>query len=222
MDRVQRFAKPLDFDHLEEMLGGARWPTEPLPTEIDINPAGEAISSLDSTLKASAIDAALVEPLHRALPLTRREAADPRVWQWLCVKAFPGLVWRRWSEGAPLPEMLKEALTPALGTRFLARSSLNGISRNTLARLWWAAEQLDDYELARKALFRQDLFQNVFERFFGIYPAAARACLDRFDGRSEDEIRAASRWLQQCASTTVLEGLEESEVAAILDEALAA
>ena len=221
MPSVQRFAKSLGSDRLEEVLGGAPQATEPLPTTIPLEDVAAAVSSVLPEVTGSAIDRALVEPLHRALPLTRREAADPRVWQWLCVTQFPDLVWRRWSGQAPAPGMLHEALTRGLYPRFLCRASLNGVSRNTLSRLWWTVEQLDgDYELARHALSNQDMFQNIFERFFGIYRPAARACLDRFTGRSEAEIRGAAKWLQQCASTTVLEALDQSAIAAILDEAL--
>jgi hypothetical protein len=223
-DNVQRFAKLLDQDHLEQMLSGGRWVAEPLATAIPLPDVYTAVATV-AGMTGSSLDSNLVEPLHRSLPLTRREGADTRVWQWLCVTQFPGLVWRRWDGGEPSPEALTQALTYAMSTRFLGKSSLNGISRNTMARLWWTAEHLregEDYDLARQALSNQDMFQNIFERFFGIYPAAARACLDRFDGCNEAEIRKASRWLQQCASTTILEGLDESEVAAILDESLAA
>ncbi len=222
MANVVRYSKSLGPDHLEDVLGGGLWPTEPLTSAIPLEVVRVAVDGVPSEVTGAAIDAQLLEPLHQALPLTRREAADPRVWQWLCVTSFPDLVWRRWAGEVPPPEMLKDSLLPKYHPRFLARPSLNGISRNTLARLWWTAEQLGDYDLARRALSSQDMFQNIFERFFGIYPAAARACLDRFDGRSEAEIRSASKWLQQCASTTMLEGLSEGEVAVILDEALAA
>jgi len=222
MPNVVRYAKPLNSDHLEDILGGGRWPTEPLATEIPLEPVEEAVAGLVTDTSGSAIDAHLLEPLHRALPLTRREAADPRVWQWLAVSKFPDLVWRRWAGTVPSPGDLKEALAAKYHPRFLARPSLNGISRNTFARLWWTAEELQDYDLARRALSSQDMFQNIFERFFGIYPAAARACLDRFEGCGETEIRSAAKWLQQCATTTLLEGLSEDEIAAILDEALTA
>lgn len=223
MSNVHRFTTSLTSDHLEEVLGGGRWAAEPLPTAIPLAPVHEAVNSLEPDIQGSAIDAALVESIHRALPLSRREAADPRVWQWLCVTQFADLVWQRWGDGTPPPDELKEALKARMFSRFLCRPSLNGISRNTLARLWWTAEELEsDYALARKALANQDMFQNIFERFFGIYPEAARACLDRFDGRSAAEIRSAAKWLQQCATTTVLEGLDEADISTILDEALAA
>ena len=221
MPGVLRFAKSLPDDRLEDVLGGGRWPTEPLATTLPLDPVKAAVGSLRPEVAESAIDAELVEPVHRALPLSRREAADPRVWQWLCITQFQDLVWRRWAGETPAPEALREALKARMYPRFLCKPTLNGISRNTLARLWWTAEQLEDYELARKALSNQDMFQNIFERFFGIYPPAARACLDRFQGRKEVEIRTAAKWLQQCASTTVLESLDQPGIAAILDEALA-
>jgi hypothetical protein len=220
MENVLRFARDLTSEHLEDVLGGGRWPTEPLGTPMALDSVREAVASVGEDITGSGIDRRLVAPLHEALPMTHREAADPRVWQWLCVAEFPEVVWRRWHGEVPPPESLGEALKAQMYPRFLCRASLNGISRNALARLWWTAEQLGDYGLAQRALGNQDMFQNVFERFFGIYPAAARACLDRFEGRSEAEIRLAAKWLQQRASTTVLEGLEEREVAAILDEAI--
>jgi len=220
MSSVLKFTKNLTQDHLEEVLGGGRWAAESLSVALSIDDIETAIAALSPDSTQSAIDTALVEGVHRALPFTRREAADPRVWQWLCVSHFPSLVWRRWAGGEPAPAELHDALKVPLYPRFLCRASLNGMSRNTLARLWWTAEHLGDYDLARSALSNQDMFQNIFERSYGIYPPAARACLGRFQGRKESEIRAAAKWLQQAASTTVLEALDEPEIAAVLDEAL--
>ena len=95
------------------------------------------------------------------------------------------------------------------------------MSRNTFARLWWTAEQLGgDYDLARLALSRQDMFQAIFERIFGLYQPAARAALSRFPPASEDAVRTAARWLNYVGSTTVLELLNEAEIGLILDESL--
>jgi hypothetical protein len=220
MPNVLRYAKPLDGEHLEEVLSGGRWPTEPLPNQIPLAQVEHAVESIDPDASGTAIDALLLEPLHRALPVTRREAADPRVWQWLSVSCFPDLVWRRWAGEVPDAAALHDALAPKYHPRFLARSSLNGMSRNTLSRLWWTAEHLGDYELARRALSNQDMFQNIFERFFGMYPPAARACLTCFHERPAAQVRAAAKWLQQCATTTLLEALDEAAIRSILAEAL--
>jgi hypothetical protein len=225
MEYLSRYTKPLNHDLLQDVLAGNRQPVEPLPTRISIEPLRTAITGIKGELTQSELDQALVEPVHRALAdLTPREAADMRLWHWLCAAQLPELVWRRWRrQGVPTGDELPDALTSQMERRFLGSSSLAGISRNTLARLWWTAERLregDDYSLARKALSNQDMFQNIFERFFGIYPPAARACLSRFETCNEAEWRRASRWLQQVASTTLLEILLEEQIIAILDEAL--
>ena len=66
--------------------------------------------------------------VHATIRLTRREAADKRVWEYLTVVEFPDYVRWRWSNpddpGAPVPI-----------DRFLGEDS-----KNALARLWWAAE----------------------------------------------------------------------------------
>jgi hypothetical protein len=220
---LQRYAKPLDFDHLQAVLEGASWASESLSSRIPAESVREAIASVPSTLTGTDIDRELVEPLHRSLAhLSRREGADMRVWHLLCVQSRQ-LIWRRWLGEVPSPGEMGSSMTVTLSGRFLGKSTLNGISRNTLARLWWTAEHLrdgDDYELARLALSNQDTFQAIFERFFGIYPPAARACLDRLPPHGERERRMAARWLQQCLSTTVLEALSLDQIGEILDEAL--
>ena len=136
------------------------------------------------------LDGALVEPLHRTLAhLTPRQASDMGFWQWLCIAGLPEVVSWRWYGAAKVP---REALEQrSLVERFLGASTLRGVSRNALARLWWCAESLhtgaEGYHLARLVLAKQDLFQAVFERDFGLYPPAARACVRYFVDGSEEE-----------------------------------
>jgi hypothetical protein len=79
--------------------------------------------------------------IHAALRLTRREAADKRIWAYLTVVEFPDYVRWRWSqvEDAPVPL-----------DRFIGHESANA-----LAKLWWATELARngaDYESAAAAL----------------------------------------------------------------------
>jgi hypothetical protein len=225
MANVRRFREPLTQSGLLEVLRGEQRATERLDSDVSLEPLDDAIASLASNAAGSSIDGALVEPVHQALgSLTRAEAADMRVWHWLCAVQFPSLVWRRWRQaGPPEDHELDGALTDSMARRFLGTSSLAGVSRNTLARLWWTAENLEgDYHLARQALSRQDMFQAIFERLFGLHPAAAKAAIAAFDGRSEDEVRRAARWLNYAGATAVLEALSEADIRAILDESLGA
>lgn len=216
---IRRYSKPLTAAGLAAALKGDEQPSEALSTTIPLNSVTTAIESVGD-VRGSEIDGRLIAPLHRGMSaLTLREAADMRVWQWLTVK-FQAVVWRRWPKYHEQWEETGE-LTGEAVSRFLGRSSLNGVSRNTLARLWWTAEQMsdgDDYSLARDAVENQDRFQAIFERRFGLYTPAARACLESFRNLSEGETRSAARWLQQCLTTTVLEHLSEAEIAALLEE----
>jgi hypothetical protein len=218
-ESIRQYSKPLSATGLTAALRGETQASETLDTVISMDAVAEAIGAVEG-LSGSEIDRCLIEPLHRAMStLTIREAADMRLWHWLTVH-FQELVWRRWASYRKQWEETGE-LTGEATARFLGRSSLNGVSRNTLARLWWTAEQLSEngnYSLARQAVSNQDQFQAIFERRFGLYPPAARACLASFENLGERETREAARWLQQCLSTTVLEHLSQADVAALLEE----
>jgi alkanesulfonate monooxygenase SsuD/methylene tetrahydromethanopterin reductase-like flavin-dependent oxidoreductase (luciferase family) len=65
--------------------------------------------------------------VHATLRLTRREAADKRIWEYLTVVKFPDYVRWRWAQ-----EKTEEAV-PAV--RFCGLEQ-----KNSFARLWWTAE----------------------------------------------------------------------------------
>lgn len=73
-------------------------------------------------------DAWLGPRLHAALRLTRREAGDKRLWEYLTVVEHPDYVRWRWRN----PDRPDD---PAPQDRFLGEDS-----KNAFARLWWAAE----------------------------------------------------------------------------------
>jgi hypothetical protein len=67
-----------------------------------------------------------------------------------------------------------------------------------------------------EALANQDFFQAIFERKFGLYPPAARACLDVLRDASEDERREATKRLNHYLTTIVLENLTEGDIRELL------
>lgn len=80
--------------------------------------------------------------LHATLRLTRREAADKRIWQYLTVVEFQEYVRWRWSQ--------ENADDPVTLDRFFGEDS-----KNALSRLWWTAEMTrngSDYGPAVHAL----------------------------------------------------------------------
>ena len=75
--------------------------------------------------KPSESDGWLAPRVHATLRLTRREAADRRLWAYLNVAAFPDHVRWRWLD----PD---DQNTPVPIERFLGEDSTNQIGR-----LWW-------------------------------------------------------------------------------------
>ncbi|MEU7009732.1 DUF6339 family protein [Streptomyces sp. NPDC046332] len=103
-------------------------------------------------------DAWLAPRLHATLRLTRREAADKRLWNHLALAVAPDYVaWRHLSEPT--------ANRPA---RRIAPERFRGpADRQCFSRLWWAAELFrngSDYAPVEVACGNQDLIHTVLRR----------------------------------------------------------
>lgn len=98
-------------------------------------------------------DAWLAPRLHATLRLTRREAADRRLWTHLALAVAPDYVaWRHFSPSKSKvnPERFKGAL-----------------DRQCFSRLWWAAEMFrngNDYSPVEAACTNQDLIHSALRR----------------------------------------------------------
>ncbi|MFE2567570.1 DUF6339 family protein [Streptomyces mirabilis] len=100
-------------------------------------------------------DAWLAPRLHATLRLTRREAADKRLWNHLALAVAPDYVaWRHLSEPtAKRPER-----------RIAAERFRGPADRQCFSRLWWASELFrngPDYEPVEAACGNQDLIHTV-------------------------------------------------------------
>ncbi|MFD8706691.1 DUF6339 family protein [Kitasatospora sp. NPDC059648] len=116
--------------------------TEPLPhtdRRGDLQPirdlAEDAMAYCqNSGLKATQADAWLAPRLHAALRLTRREAADPGLWNYLALGVAPDyVVWRH------LPEPKDGKVAKVAADRLRGQ-----YHKQAFARLWWAAELFRD------------------------------------------------------------------------------
>jgi Family of unknown function (DUF6339) len=227
---LYRYIRRIGSADLSELLANPSLVnSEPVNMIADFSTVKEVLASAcsDDTgrIDLASLDGHLAEPLHQAMPeLPHRLATDMRFWHWLCIAGLPDVVWCRWYGRVPDSPADVLAGNPSMVERFLGAGTLRGTSRNALARLWWCAESLcsgqNGYGLARQALARQDLFQAIFERQFGLYPPAARACLRRFgnSGVSEREWRDGTRRLNHYLTTIVLEALSEDEIMGLLSE----
>jgi hypothetical protein len=165
----------------------------------------EAVDTLEQRFERydTAIDAELAPLLHRALKLTRREAADVGVWRFLTVVARPDFVRHRW-ENRSWATMRTRFLRP--GTR---------PDSNALARLWWIAELTrtdSDYALTGRVLKSQSLANAIFVRSLSFYRPAVLALIDTLEDRGADELERTMVRLTRWLAVTPLEGLSTEDI----------
>jgi uncharacterized protein DUF6339 len=221
MTQIRRYVEVPNPRRLGELLSNPdRLTSEPIGIDADLDEFDRMAEQGLSGDERSKADALMAVSLHKAFngQITLRDASDMKVWHWFAVASRPALVWRRWTGQVPLePE---QALTASLKARFLGAPTLNGVSRNTFARLWWCAETLrsgSDYSLAVTVLQKQDLFQAVFERRFGLHRPAAVSFITQFADKGEQRWRDAAKRLDYRLSTVVLETLAEKEIGELVE-----
>lgn len=178
----------------------------------------------------AAIDAELVEPLHRCLShLPEQVTTDMRVWHWFCVVRYPELVWRRWRGVQPAdPEegfIKGQGHRPVPAGRFLGTPSINGQGRNTFARLFFAAERLigaegKDYNLVRRLFSSQELHLGISDREYGLLPAVNRVLTSELADLPDLKVRAGVRRLNAIGGSLCLDLLEEDEIRELVREGL--
>lgn len=118
--------------------------------------------------------------IHRFLPgLLPSDAADRRLWAWLCHGPLFEYARKRWE----IPSNNDKAVEHVRTHWFVDGAGLNALRRNAIARLWWAASLThapwnrdgldgvkkhgDEYFFTRILLKNQDIYQGLVERLFG-------------------------------------------------------
>jgi hypothetical protein len=129
----------------------ARWSVEPIRSLVE-----DAMYEFREDRTRA--DAWLAPRLHATLRLTRREAADKRLWNHIALAVAPDyVVWRHLSEPtAKRPER-----------RVAAERFRGPADRQCFSRLWWAAELFrngGDYEPVEAACGNQDLIHSVLKK----------------------------------------------------------
>jgi alkanesulfonate monooxygenase SsuD/methylene tetrahydromethanopterin reductase-like flavin-dependent oxidoreductase (luciferase family) len=110
--------------------------------------------------------------VHATLRLTRREAADKRIWEYLTVIEFPHYVRWRWANLDNPDKVVPQ-------DRFLGEDS-----KNALARLWWATELTrngSDYRRSEIALGISRFSVSWLHLILAHHRAAALAVVDFLD-----------------------------------------
>lgn len=175
-----------------------RWAAAPVRELLD-----EAMKRFDDDSHAAA-DAWLAPRLHATLRLTRREAADGRLWNHIALRVAPDYVfWRhqgRPSEKQPIPTVNRN--------RFLGP-----FHSQAFARLWWAAELFRDgydYRPAVVACANQDMLNTVLRLEVILHRPVAQAMLRLLsDGtvRTGRDVNALAQAVNTAGTTLFFEAI---------------
>jgi hypothetical protein len=155
----------------------------------------------------SGLDRRAAPALHRALPLSRREASHPGVWRFLATVHCPQLVRHRWGDASL-------TTTKARYWNFGTRPDSNAI-----CRWWWIAEltqQAGSYLLTEATFERQPLATQLFVRGFSRYRPSVAAFLRVMKDEPSEEIERVAKELYGRLSTLVLEAMSEDDLVALL------
>lgn len=185
----------------------------PLEREVVLADLDDVVEDALERLPATdpSVDAHLAIELHRALPLTRREATDAGVFRYLSVVRHPQLVRHRW-EYRSYSTMRTRFWRP--GTRHDA---------NAFSRWWWIAELTrdgEDYELTRNALERAAFSTHIFSRTIAHYRPAIAATVEVLRDVPGPVVEQALRNFGKMLSVRVLEAMNEEELRKLLRRAL--
>lgn len=185
---------PLPSAAIDEVSDPGRWDAEPIRQLID-----EALQRFSQTERTAA-DAWLAPVLHATLRLTRREASDSRLWNYLAMRLAPDYVfWRH------LSRQPGEGVTRA---RFVGP-----FHTQTFARLWWAAELFrdgPDYAPVVVACGNQDVLNTVMRLDVTLHRPTAQAIVRLLSAgviRTGREVNALAQAVNAAGSTLSYEAL---------------
>jgi Family of unknown function (DUF6339) len=188
---------------------------EDAEVELDLDAFDGVVEHLLATTPArhAGFDRLAAPALHRALPLTRREASLPGVWRYLTTVRRPELVRHRW--GSPSWTTTR-AHYWSPGTR---------PDSNAICRLWWIAELTHQaggsYDMTQLVLERQPLATQLFVRSFSRHRETVVAFVRVLGRASSEDIERVARQFYGRLSTLVLEAMTSAELESLLRELLA-
>jgi hypothetical protein len=149
--------------------------------------------------------------------LTSVQAADPRLWVFLCHETCWDYMVKRWE---PKPE------TDIISRYYLEGTDSRALILNGVARLWWFAyltydkNRPDPYELLKILLRDQNIQHNLLERNFGRNRMVLHAVLDFIksnpDINKKEDYEKIGKIINRWGGVRLLDYLNKKDVTAYL------
>ena len=157
---------------------------------------------------AAGFDEAAAPLIHRALPLTRREAAQPGIWRFLAVAHRPDLVRHRWEVRS----------WDTTRTRYWSPGVRH--DSNLFSRLWWIAELTrdgTDYTLTQRVFSLQAYAIQIFVRSYAEHRPAVVALVEELED-DPSEVEWMTKELLASLATVVVEAMDVAELRGLIRE----
>lgn len=155
----------------------------------------------------------------RLIDLDRVQANDRRLWVGLTHNEYYDYTIKRWN-------IDNNTSNKVILRRFhFEGSSLETRMRNSISRLWWAAEitydenRQDPYELTKVLWSKQQLQQSIVERSYGTYNSVVQGILEVYldnDELSDMDIKILAKGLNSYGGVKILANMHINEVKAKL------
>ncbi len=198
---LERWSPDAYRDHVEAI--------EHAPDLAPLDAALDGVIATTTPFDATAIDAELACALHRALPLSRRIAADWGLWRYLAVVHRPDVVRHRWE--------LRSWTT--MRDRFWRGGTRP--DSNVFGRLWWIAElsrRGDDFGPVRRLLASQSLANAVFVRRLSDHAPFVQACARVLTDQPSVVVERVLARFNMLCSTMPVEGRGEEQIVDALEK----
>jgi len=223
MNEVKRFKSPLGVDQFKKFISSGELPDSEPIMECDLTVIHDAINdTMTKKNKSGKVltppqwDRYLVEPTHKTLSsLPIPILTSMGLWHWLCLFELKEFVLNRWVGPNHTEEnMLKH------GNRFIGNQTLNGASRNCLARLFRIGDLLysdaDGYSLCEQAFRNQTLIQGLLDCDISLNRVTSRATVKAISALPEGQIKKLLPMINTYLSSMKFVILTEDEIASLI------
>jgi hypothetical protein len=162
--------------------------------------------------KKSVIDKKLASTVHKELDLTRRQASNPEIWNYLSIYERPEFVRYRWN---------KQDGEKVAKNRYIVRSSSKqSLNRQAFSSLWWVAEltysEEVGYDYTEKVFDSQEFKNWIMGPSYSRKDEVVRAMLRELHGVQDEKLREILPGLTERTSTYSIDAMNEKELRGLI------